>query len=199
MNIGIIGSGRIGAAIAHVLVRNGQDVTLANSRGPDSLQALIHELGPQARAGTAAEAAGADIVFVAVPWSKIPDALKGLGPWEGRIVIDANNPIEAPGLRPIDLGGRTSTDVFAERVPGARVVKAFNHLSPQLLTADPRAEGGQRVLFLAGDDTGAKASVAQLIGALGFASIDLGSIAQGGRLTQFPGGPLPALNLVSFG
>jgi predicted dinucleotide-binding enzyme len=128
-----------------------------------------------------------------VNWSRIPAAVRGLGPWNGRIVVDTNNPIEAPAFRPFDLGGRASSEVLAELVPGARVVKAFNHLQPALLAGDPHAEGGRRVLFVAGDDARAKADVAQLIERLGFFSIDLGTLAGGGRLSQFPGGPLPTL------
>jgi predicted dinucleotide-binding enzyme len=199
MSIGIIGSGNIGSAIARAMVRIGQNVTIANRRGPESLQALIKELGPKAKAGTAAEAAKADLVFIAVNWSKIPAAVEGLGDWGGRIVIDANNPIEGPPFRQFEIGNRSSSEIVAEMVPGARVVKAFNHLQPQLLAGDPRSEGGQRVLFLAGDDAGAKRTVAELIARLGFHPIDLGNLAQGGRLTQFPGGPLPAINLVKFG
>ena len=198
MKIGIIGTGNIGSAIARAMVRIGQEVTLANRRGPTALDGLLKELGPKAKAGTVEEAAKADIVFVAVNWSKIPEALAGLSNWSGRIVVDANNPIEAPAFRPFDLGGRSSSEVFSEFVPGAKVVKAFNHLQPHLLSGDPRAEGGRRVLFLAGDDAQAKANVSQLISRLGFAAVDLDSLAQGGRLTQFPGGPLPTLNLVKF-
>jgi predicted dinucleotide-binding enzyme len=128
MSIGIIGSGQIGSAIARALVRAGYDITLSNSRGAASLSALVKELGPRAKAATVAEAPKADLVFVAVNWSKIPVALQGLDDWGGRIVIDANNPIESPEFRPFDLRGRISTEVFAEFVPGARVVKAFNHL-----------------------------------------------------------------------
>ena len=87
---------------------------------------------------------------------------------------------------------------FADLVPGARVVKAFNHLKPALLAGDPHAEGGRRVLFHAGDDDAAKAEVAALIERLGFFGLDLGTLAGGGRLLQFPGGPLPAHNLVRF-
>jgi predicted dinucleotide-binding enzyme len=92
-----------------------------------------------------------------------------------------------------------SSEVFSDLVPGARVVKAFNHLQPPLLSGNPRSEGGQRVLFYSGDDARAKAEVGGLIEQLGFFGIDLGSLAIGGRLVQFPGGPLPALNLVKFG
>jgi predicted dinucleotide-binding enzyme len=199
MSIGIIGTGNIGSAIARALVRGGQDVVLANRRGPASLSGLVSELGPRARAATAAEAAQADIVFVAINWSKIPAALEGLGDWGGRIVVDTNNPIESPAFKPFDLGGRASTAVFTDLVPGARVVKAFNHLQPHLLEGDPQAEGGRRVLFLAGDDLQAKNTVARLIASLGFEPVDLGDVEHGSRLTQFPGGPLPTLNLVRFG
>lgn len=132
-------------------------------------------------------------------WSKLPDALAGLPPFDGRIVIDANNPIETPLFEPIALHGRTSSEAFARLVPDARVVKAFNHLRPALLAADPVERGGRRVLFLAGDDARANATVAALVDRLGFAGIDLGTLAEGGRLSQFPGGPLSALELVRFG
>ncbi|CAN7269664.1 NADPH-dependent F420 reductase [Massilia sp. LjRoot122] len=199
MNIGIIGAGAIGTSIARALARAGIDAVIANSRGPQSLAALEQELGPRIRAVTVKEAAQADLVFLAVNWSKLPAALDGLVPWDGRIVVDANNPIEAPAFRPIDLGGRSSSEVVAGLVPGARVVKAFNHLLAALLAADPRAEGGQRLLFIAGDDAPAKAQVAGLAGRLGFLPVDLGGLREGGRLTQFPGGALTAMNLVKFG
>lgn len=130
--------------------------------------------------------------------SSKPAALTGLPDWKGRIVIDANNPIEAPLFKPAELNGRLSTEIVTGLLPGARVVKAFNHLSAALVAADPRAEGGERVLFYSGDDAAAKAEVAALIGRLGFAGIDLGPISIGGRLTQFPGGALPAINFVKF-
>jgi predicted dinucleotide-binding enzyme len=91
-----------------------------------------------------------------------------------------------------------SSEIFGELVPGARVVKAFNHLRPDLIAGDPRSEGGSRVLFYSGDDSKAKAAVADLIAKLGFAGVDLGALSVGGKLAQFPGGPLPTLNLVQF-
>lgn len=199
MTIGIIGSGAIGTAFARTLSRAGVEAVLSNSRGPDSLKDLVRELGPSIKAGTREEAACADIVFVAVNWSKLPAAMAGLPDWQGRIVIDANNPIEAPLFKPAELGGRVSSEVFADLVPGARVVKAFNHLRAEILATDPRSDGGRRVLFYSGDDTTAKAEVASLIERLGFVGIDLGSLAVGGKLAQFPGGPLPNQNLVRVG
>lgn len=198
-NIAIIGAGAIGSAIARILSRAGVAATIANSRGAESLAALREELGPLITPVGIEEAAKADVVFLAVPWSKIPDAVRGLPDWNGRIVIDANNAIEVPAFRAVDLGGRASSSVIADLLPGARVVKAFNHLQAAVLAGDPQAEGGRRVLFVAGDDADAKATVHQLIDQLGFAGIDLGTLDGGGRLSQFPGGPLPTLNLVRFG
>lgn len=198
-SIGIIGAGHIGQAFATALAKNGVPALLSNSRGPDSLGETVAAIGPSITAGTRDAAAASDIVFVAVNWSRLPVALAGLPDFAGRIVIDANNPVEAPLFRPAELNGRTSSEVFAGLVPGARVVKAFNHLPPHLLAGDPRAEGGRRVLFQSGDDTDAKAVVGRLIDQLGFFGIDLGPLAVGARLVQFPGGPLPAHNLVRFG
>jgi hypothetical protein len=89
MTIGIIGSGAIGAAFATTLARAGIEAIISNSRGPDSLQALVRELGPTIKAGRREEAASADMVFVAVNWTKLPATLSGLPGWGGRIVIDA--------------------------------------------------------------------------------------------------------------
>lgn len=197
--IGIIGAGAIGAAFARALSRQGIELVIANSRGPETLAALVAELGPTARAGTREEAAAQPIVLVAVNWSKLPTALAGLPDFGARIVIDANNSIEAPSYKAVDLNGRMSSEVFAEWVPGARVVKAFNHLAARFLESDPAAEGGRRVLFVSGDDAEAKAQVVALTERLGFCGIDLGTLEVGARLTQFPGGPLPTLNLVKFG
>jgi predicted dinucleotide-binding enzyme len=198
-SIGIIGSGNIGSAFARALARSGIEATIANSRGPDSLADLVRELGPTIKAGTREDAAAKDIVLIAVNWTKLPAALAGLPDWKDRIVIDANNPIEAPLFKPVELNGRTSSEVVTSLVPGARVVKGFNHLLAAVLASDPKAEGGKRVLFYSGDDARAKSEVSALIDKIGFFGIDLGSLAIGGKLAQFPGGPLPTLNLVKFG
>jgi 8-hydroxy-5-deazaflavin:NADPH oxidoreductase len=196
MSIGIIGSGAIGTAFVRTLARAGIAATISNSRGPDSLKELVRELGPSIRAGTREQAARADIVLVAVNWGKLPAALAGLPDWDRRIVIDANNPIEAPLFKPVDLKGRVSSEVFAELVPGARVVKAFNHLRAEILAGDPKEKGGRRVLFYSGDDNAAKARGSGPDRSDRVCRIDLGPLAVGGKLTEFPGGPLPNQNLV---
>lgn len=195
MNIGIIGAGAIGTAIARKLANAGFKASIANSRGPETLQDLVEELGPNITATTAAQAAAADIVFLAVNWDRLEDALANLGPWNGRILIDANNAVEVPSYQPVDLGGRASTQAVATWAPGARVVKAFNHLVANALEADPKTDGGRRVHFIAGEDADAKKTVADLAGKLGYATIDLGGIEQS-RLVQFPGGPLSIINFV---
>jgi predicted dinucleotide-binding enzyme len=196
MSLGIIGAGNIGLAVAKTLARAGIAATIANSRGPESLKESVAVLGPTIKAGTREQAASADIVFIAINWSKLPAAVAGLPAWGGRIVIDANNPIEAPLFKPVDLHGLVSSQVVAELATGARLVKAFNHLRAEVLASDPRADGGRRVLFYSGDDSAAKMEVGALIDRLGFAGIDLGPLVVGGKLAQFPGGPLPNQNLV---
>lgn len=107
----------------------------------------------------------------------------------------------SPLFKPIALHGRTSSEAFARLVPDERVVKAFNHLRPASRSADPVERGGRRVLFLAGDDARTHATVttvAALIDRLGFAGIDLGTLAEGGRRSRFPGRPSSALKLVRF-
>lgn len=197
MAIGIIGAGANGSAIAAAFARARMETVIANSRGPESLTQLAQGLGPSIRAGTAAEAAAQEVVIVAVLWEKLPKALEKLD-LSGRIVVDANNPIEVPSFTSADLGGRLSSEVFSAIVPGARVVKAFNHLAPSAMSADPTSNGGKRVLFFSGNDALAKERVAMLIDEIGFCGIDLGGLAIGGRLTQFPGGPLAPLNLSRF-
>lgn len=212
MTIGIIGSGALGANIAKILAKSGIPAIIANKRGPASLVDLVHEVGPSIAAGTVEEAARADIVFLAMPWAALDDVLSGLPDWEGRIVVDGTNPVlfldpgspeandpsnplAAYGIKAVDLGGQDSSAVVAAKVPGARVVKAFNHLDINVLQK-PEEAGGKRVLFYSGDDADAKAQVKTLLDVSGFVSIDLGTLAVGGPLTSLPFGPLATHNFV---
>jgi len=212
MSIGIIGAGALGSNAARLLAKSGISATIANSRGPESLAALVRELGPSIKAGTAREAVSADIVLVALRWVDVEKALGGLPAWNGRIVIDStnpvafldpdspdakdpNNPLAAYGIKAIDLGGRHSSEVFRGFVPGARVVKAFNHLDANALSGPP-VSGGQRTLFYSGDDAGAKAEVRKIIEQTGYFPVDLGALDVGGPLASLPFGPLAAINFV---
>jgi 8-hydroxy-5-deazaflavin:NADPH oxidoreductase len=189
--VGIIGAGRLGQAMARTVLRAGRQVALANSRAPESLASVVSALGKGASARTVEEAAGADIVVIAVPWPRVPAAVEGLH-WDGRIVIDTTN-----DFNPSDLNGSTSSQVLADLVPGARVVKAANTLGAAVLGSDPHEAGGRRVIFLSGDDDEAKAEVRALFEDAGFAAIDLGSLATGGA-TQQLGGPLAGVNLIQL-
>ena len=199
MRVGFIGAGGIGQALAGHVAKAGYEVIVSNSRGPESLAGVVTQLGGLTRAGTRQEAAQADVVVLAVQWPQVPAALSGLPPWGGRILVDATNPVIDPGLRLAELNGRTSSEIVASLAPGARVVKAGNTLVRAMLASDPRHAGGRRVLFMSGDDTPAKAEVGGILEKMGFATIDLGGLASGGRLQQFPGGPLPTLNLIKMG
>jgi predicted dinucleotide-binding enzyme len=192
MDVGIIGAGRLGQAMARTALRAGRQVVLSNSRGPESLAALVSTLGEGVSAGTVDEAAGAGFVVIAVPWPSVPEAVQGLH-WDGRIVIDATNDFD-----PSDLDGWTSSQVLADLVPGARVVKAANTLGAAVLASDPHEAGGRRVIFLSGDDAEAKSQVSALFEDAGFVAIDLGGLASGGAMQQL-GGPLSGVNLIKLG
>jgi predicted dinucleotide-binding enzyme len=197
MKIGIIGAGNVGRGVTRLVIGNGHQVVLSNSHGPDTLSALVAELGPDVTAGTVADAAREDIVVLAVPWAAVPDAVAGLPAWNARIVVDATNHFVRAddGIELADLGGRTSSEVVAGLLPGARVVKAFNSLPVRIFERDPRQAGGNRVLFVSGDDAAAKQEVQRLLEDLHFATIDLGDLRTGGGLQQ-AGGPLSGANLL---
>lgn len=188
MTIGIIGAGHIGATAARLFVQAGHEVAISNSRGPESLQDLVSRLGSRARAVNPDEAArSGEIVLLAVPW-RSPEALPSAQSVKGKIVIDAMNPYSESG-EVIDLGKSTSSEETAKRLPGCRLVKAFNtiyweHLGTQGDSEKPLPE--RRAIFIAGDDPAAKKTVAKLIEQIGFAPIDTGSLREGG-LQQEPG------------
>ena len=191
MDVGIIGAGRLGQAMARTALRAGREVVLANSRGPETLASVVSALGEGASAGTVEEAARADMVAVAVPWHRVREAVHGIS-LDARIVIDTTN-----DFNPSDLNGSTSSEVLAVLVPGARVVKAANTLGAPLLGADPHEAGGRRVILLSGDDAEAKSEVGALFADAGFAAIDLGALGTGGALQQV-GCPLAGLNLIQL-
>jgi 8-hydroxy-5-deazaflavin:NADPH oxidoreductase len=190
-SVGIIGAGRIGQAIAGTALRAGRTVVISNSRGPETLTSVVETLGDGVSAGTVEQASTAAIVVLAVPWGNVRDAVQPLK-WNAQVVIDATNDFD-----PSDLGGRTSSEVVADLVSPARVVKAANTLRAAVLASDPHEAGGRRVIFVSGDDVEAKSSVIALFGDAGFVAIDLGGLVAGGVLQQVRG-PLAGVNLIQL-
>jgi predicted dinucleotide-binding enzyme len=190
--VGIIGAGRLGQAMARTALRAGHQVVIANSRGPGSLAPVVSTLGEGASAGTVDQAATTGMVVLAVPWRRVPEAVQGRG-WNGQIVIDTTNDFDAG-----DLNGRTSSELVADLVAGARVVKAANTLGAAVLGSDPHEAGGRRVIFVSGDDADAKSEAIGLFEDAGFVAIDLGDLATGGAMQQLRG-PLAGVNLIKLG
>ena len=213
MKIGIIGSGALGSNVARALSKKDISATIANKSGPASLATLVTELGSTITAGTIEQAASADIVLVAVPWVALESLLGNLPAWNNRIVIDGTNPVlfldpnspdakdpsnplAAYGIKAINLD-KYSSAVFRDLVPGARVVKAFNHMDARVLS-EPEVLGGKRTLFYAGDDADAKAEVRKLLETTGYFPVDLGALDVGGPLMELPFGALAMTNFIKI-
>jgi EmrB/QacA subfamily drug resistance transporter len=186
MRIGIIGAGNIGSTAAALLANAGHEVALSNSRDPESLLPTIERLGPNTRAVTPAEAAAfGDIVLLAIPFGQYRHL-----PAEqltGRVVVDATNysPARDGDIDGLD-NGRTSSELIADFLPGASVVKALNTLNHADLRDEARPAGtpGRLTIPHAGDDPQAKALVSRLIDEMGFDPVDSGALAEGGRRQQ---------------
>jgi predicted dinucleotide-binding enzyme len=200
MKFGTIGAGTVALAFAREALAAGHQVVLSSRHGPESLADRIAELGDGASAATVEMAANLDYVLLAVPWPNVGDALRGLPPWNGRVLIDATNPFSeySPHLVLADLGDGSASEVVAALAPGARLVKAFNSIVTDRFNEGPAKNGGRRVIFVSGDDAEPKRLIVDLIKSFGFEPIDLGGLITGGRLQQ-AGGPLAGRDLVDFG
>src|SRR5690606_21702187 len=135
-------------------------------------------------------------VFLAVRWEHVQEALSAIS-LEGKILIDATN-ANLPEFVLAEPGSKTSSEMVSQWAKGAKVVKAFNTLYAEVLSENPKTNGGNRVIFYSGNDDDAKDVVSAILDRIGFAGIDLGSLNEGGKLQRFPGGPLPTLNLIKL-
>lgn len=146
---------------------------------------------------TLEDALRADVIILAVPFTAYAAVARMLPDWSGKIVVDAMNTY---GIATETFKGLSSTAVVVAAFPGAKVVKAFNYLVAAMLGRDPAEHGGRRVMFLAGDDAQASATVGKLAGALGFAPVALGTLREGAHLITFGGagvaGPLVMQNFI---
>jgi predicted dinucleotide-binding enzyme len=191
MKYAIIGSGKIGIALARTFARKKIDVAIANSRGPKTLASLMEELGPSVFPQSVQDASQAEMIFLAVPFPAHKEVAKQFKQWNGKIVVDVTNALD---VVPEELGGVLSSEIVAKAFVGARLVKAFNHLPAAQLGTNPRHEGQRQAVFVSSNDADASATVAVVATELGFAAIELGRLDQGGvplhALGGEPGGLL---------
>jgi len=192
MKIGIIGSGNIGGTAARLFAKAGHEVAISNSRGPESLKSFVSSVGPNIRANPVEDAIKfGEVILLAIPWRRRQDLLSVSKLFDGKIVIDAMNPY-SENFEVIDLGNSTSSEEVLKQIPNSRLVKAFNTIYYEHLRTkgNPNAPIEDRfTIFIAGDDSNAKATVSKLIEDIGFAPVDTGSLREGGRKQQ-PGSPI---------
>ena len=197
MEIGTIGAGAFAQAFAKRALKAGHKVKLSNDRGPDSLREIVNQLGSGAVAVPKEVAASCELVLLAVPWDNVPDTLASLPRWKNQILIDGTNPFHgrAGKFTPADVGNLSTSQLVAGLAPGARVVKAFNHMTVPNMEAEPVVNGARRVAFVSADDDEAKKRVEILLKQLGYSVIHLGNLRDGGLIQQ-AGGPLAGRDLL---
>lgn len=183
MKYSIIGAGNIGTALARSFERKNVAISIANSRGPETIEPLAQQLGGDVTPVSLQEALDADMIFVAVPFAARNSVAAQRSDWSGKIIVDAMNAFPAPG----ELGDRLSSEVVQEAFAGARVVKAFNHL-PAAQLGTSQHNGWRQAVFVSSDHADASATVAEVATQLGFAPIELGRLDEGGVALHFRGG-----------
>lgn len=189
-SVGFIGSGEVARALASHAINAGFRVLISNSRGPATLAEVVSALGEGAHAVTVREAAGADLVIVAIPFLRVPELVDVVPDWSGRIVIDATNQFaqyEPTYAGFVDLGDETGSEWVARHLSGATVIKAFNAMFASYIKVDPHHAEGTQIVFYAGDDAAARTAVAEFVARLGFAPVSVGDLSNGGRLMQLGG------------
>ena len=189
MNIGVIGSGNIGGTAAKLFAGAGHQVAISNSRGPETLEDLVREIGPNAHAATVGEAAGfGEVVMEAIPFGLYEEL--PAGKLKGKIFVTASN--YYPGRDgEIEHGGLASSELVQGHLPDARVVKAFNTIYFERLRDNGRPDAPveeREAIFISGDDEEAKRVVSGLIEEIGFAPVDTGTLAESRR--QEPASPV---------
>jgi 8-hydroxy-5-deazaflavin:NADPH oxidoreductase len=183
--IGFIGSGHVGQSIAKAAIRNGYDVILSNSEGPESLGEVVSELGSHASAATASEAAAkCDFAVVAIPITTIDQV--PVEPLAGKVVICTINyfPDRLGHIEAIDNGSTTAPGLLQAHLPESHVVRAFSMIDAADMSGDghPKGDPKRRALALSGDDAEAKKLVEKLYDQFGFDALDIGGLAESWRV-----------------
>lgn len=184
MSISIVGAGNVGMALGGALSQRGESVVFGVPE-PDKYKDVIHKLGAKARVATSQEAiAASDMIIFAVPYAAVATLAKSVSDWQGKILVDATNPI-APGLSGLSVGTTTSgAEELAKLARGARVVKAFNTTGAENM-GDARYPGGMPFMPVCGDDAEARAKVIALATMIGFDAVDCGALQAARYLEPF--------------
>jgi predicted dinucleotide-binding enzyme len=182
--IGILGAGNVGIALAKALTARGERVVLG-APSPDKHRAAVAALGPSASIGSNAQAIdAAAVVVLATPYAAALDIARSVADWNGRILVDATNPL-APGLAGLLVGTTTSgAEQIAAAARGARVVKAFNSTGAENM-ADSRYPDGKVFMPVCGDDAEARGRVIALAALIGFDAVDCGELSAARYLEPF--------------
>lgn len=184
---GIIGAGNIGSQVARAVIALGDEVVIANSRGPETLADLIAELGPKARAATAQEAAeAAEIAVVTVPLKNLEEV--PVAPLAGKIVLDTNNYyFERDGhVEALDAGETTTSEMLQQHLPQSQVVKAFNHIVAADITTSgsPAGTPDRRALATSSDYPEAIRFVTDLYDRMGFDTVAITPLSESWRVER---------------
>ena len=175
MKVAIIGTGNVGSALGGTFARAGHEVTLA-ARDAGKAKLVAAQVGATAAATPAEAARDADVVVLAVPYSVLDEvAMELAGSAAGKVVVDVTNPLTPDYSGLATEGTRSAAEQLAERLPGAKVVKAFNTLFGAV-QANPNAHGQPADVLVAGDDDDATSKVAELASSAGFRPVVAGPL-----------------------
>ena len=213
MNVGILGSGLMGGKLGTLFARAGHDVVFSYARSRGKLERLERAAEGNARAGTPREAAqAADVVLLAVHWSRVADVLKQAGDLSGKVIMTCSLPMNRADTSLVVAHMASGAEMLARRLPKARVVAAFNTVPSEVLfrVFAGRRRANRPSLVYCGDDQGAKRVVAHLIRAVGFDPVDAGplriarytepfGLLVGQLAYEKPGGPQLAYRFMRFG
>jgi len=194
MKLSILGSGRVAYSVARRAIAAGHEIVIGSSDPSKIDREKWLEL-PSVKFTSISEAGLDDVVLLAVPWEHVDHILEQIPTWDRRILIDATNPFVGTPLRLLDLGGQNASLLISKKAPGAEVVKAFNSIKMEIFDLGPKVKNGTRILFVSGDERRAKERVIDFIESLGFKTIDLGGLAEGGLIQQ-AGGPLAGKDII---
>ncbi|MBZ5554644.1 MAG: NADPH-dependent F420 reductase [Acidobacteriia bacterium] len=179
MRIGILGSGLMGGKLGTIFARAGHDVVFSYARSNDKLKRLARDAPGNALAGTPAEAAKeADVLLLAVHWSRINDVVKQAGDLSGKVIVTCSLPMDTGNTKLIVANTPSGAEELAKKIPKARIVSAFNTVPSEVLfdVYEPRRKTSRPSLVYCGDEESGKTVAAELIRDAGFDPIDAGPL-----------------------